>query len=290
MGDEGPFGPVVNGTMVVVFYEYRPNREAGFAFLALFALATFGHIVYLFYLRAWSFIPFILGGLAEAFGYYGRAMSHDAPDKVGPWILQNLLLLASPPLLAASIYMTLGRIAIAVGARNYMPINPKLLTPLYVLIDIGTLATQLGGSILPASGDPSAIELSKKVVLGGLIAQLVALTVFIFITWLVKRRINRTPTRVILEDPSVNWKNHFRAIMAVTLLIVVRSIVRTIEYLQGEDGFVISHEEFIYVFDALPMFLVMIIYLALHPGRLIRHGRRLSMKEKFEDRLLNANL
>lgn len=65
MGDEGPFGPIVNGTMVVVFYEYRPNQEAGFAFVALFALATLGHIIYLFWLRAWFFIPFILGGLGE---------------------------------------------------------------------------------------------------------------------------------------------------------------------------------------------------------------------------------
>lgn len=65
MGDEGPFGPVVNGTMVVVFYEYRPNKAAGIAFMALFALATLGHLVYLFRLRAWYFIPFILGGIGK---------------------------------------------------------------------------------------------------------------------------------------------------------------------------------------------------------------------------------
>ncbi|KAH8156090.1 hypothetical protein CIB48_g12157, partial [Xylaria polymorpha] len=222
--------------MVVVFYEYRPNQEAGFAFVALFALATLGHIIYLFWLRAWFFIPFILGGLAEIFGYYGRALSHKEPDVVGPWILQNLLILAAPPLLAASIYMTLGRIVIAVGARRYLPVSPKLLTPLYVLIDIGTLATQFAGSVIPASGEPSAIELSKKLVLGGLIAQLVALTVFVFITLLVKQRIKRSPTQLILRDTSIRWENHFRAVIVVTLLIIVRSIVRTIEYLQGEGG------------------------------------------------------
>ncbi|KAI1419861.1 RTA1-domain-containing protein [Xylaria sp. FL1777] len=286
MADEGPFGPVVNGTMVVVFYEYRPNQQAAFAFVALFGLATLGHIIYLFYLRAWSFIPFILGGIAELFGYYGRALSHDAPDKVGPWILQNLLLLASPPLLSATIYMTLGRITIAVGARSYMPLSSRLLTTLYVIIDVGTLATQLAGSVLPASGDPSAIELSKKVVLGGLLAQLGALTIFIFITWLVKRRIKHGPTHVILRDPSVNWKNHFRAIIVVTLLIIIRSIVRTVEYLQGEGGTVISHEAFIYVFDATPMWLVMATYLVLHPGRLVRHGRLFALREKSGSRLL----
>ncbi|KAI0534690.1 putative RTA1 domain protein [Xylaria digitata] len=289
MADEGPFGPVVNGTMVVVFYEYRPNQQAAYAFLALFALATLGHIIYLFYLRAWSFIPFILGGIAELFGYYGRAMSHDRPDVVGPWILQNLLLLASPPLLAATVYMTLGRVTIALGARSYMPLSPQLLTPLYVIIDIGTFATQLAGSVLPASGDPTAIELSKKVVLGGLLAQLVALAVFMLITWLVKRRIKHSPTHIILKDTSINWKNHFRAIMIVTLLIIVRSVVRTIEYVQGEGGTVISNEAFIYVFDAALMWLVMAIYLALHPGRLVRHGIRVRESEKIGGRLLDDN-
>ncbi|KAI0466138.1 RTA1-domain-containing protein [Xylaria cf. heliscus] len=280
MADEGPFGPIVNGTMVVVFYEYRPNQEAAYAFVALFGLAVLGHIIYLFWLRAWFFIPFILGGIAELFGYYGRALSHDRPDVVGPWILQNLLLLAAPPLLAASVYMTLGRIVLAVGARSYMPISPKVLTPLYVLIDIGTLATQLAGSVIPASGEPSAIELSKKLVLGGLLAQLVALTIFVFIAFIVKQRIKRSPTQFILKDASVNWRNHFTAVIVVTILILVRSIVRAIEYLQGDGGYVMSHEAFIYVFDAAPMWLVMAVYLLLHPGRLVRHGRRLEQIEK----------
>ncbi|KAI8629624.1 putative RTA1 domain protein [Xylariaceae sp. FL1651] len=252
MGDQGPFGPVVNGTMVVVFYEYRPNQPAAFAFVALFALATLGHIIYLFPLRAWPFIPFILGGVAELFGYYGRALSSDTPDEVGPWILQNLLILTAPPLLAATIYMTLGRMVTAVGARSYMPISPRLLTPLYVAIDLGTVGTQLAGSVLPASGEPSAIELSK-IVLGGLLAQIGALGIFIFISWLVKQRIKREPTRIILKDTSVNWKNHFRAIMVVTLLIIIRSIVRTIEYLEGDGGTIMSHEAFIYIFDAAIM-------------------------------------
>jgi hypothetical protein len=60
---DGPFGPVVNGTQIVIFFEYRPNKAAGIAFTILFALATLGHLVYYFWLRAWSFTPFILGGI-----------------------------------------------------------------------------------------------------------------------------------------------------------------------------------------------------------------------------------
>ena len=173
--------------------------------------------------------------------------------------------------------MTLGRLVVAVDGRRCLPISPRLLTPLYVLIDLGVVGTQLAGSVLPASGEPSAIELSKKLVLGGLIAQVAALTIFILIAWVAQRRIKRTSNPAIALNGDtfvVNWKNHFRAIQLVTLLIIVRSIVRTVEYVQGPDGFVISHEVFIYLFDAVPMFLVMAIYAILHPGRLVRDSRQ----------------
>lgn len=65
LDDGPPFGPVVNGTMVVVFWEYRPSNVAAYLFLALFALATLAHLVYLVWLRAWGFIPLILGGICK---------------------------------------------------------------------------------------------------------------------------------------------------------------------------------------------------------------------------------
>ena len=63
--DVPPFGPVVNGTMVVVFWEYRPSNVAAYTFLALFALATLGHLIYLILFRFWAFIPFFLGGICK---------------------------------------------------------------------------------------------------------------------------------------------------------------------------------------------------------------------------------
>ena len=64
LGDGPPFGPVVNGTMVV-FWEYRPSNVAAYLFLSLFALATLGHLIYFVWLRSWTFIPLLLGGICE---------------------------------------------------------------------------------------------------------------------------------------------------------------------------------------------------------------------------------
>lgn len=57
---EAPFGPIVNGTQIV-FYHYRPNEPAAYTFVATFGALVLAHIFYFFYLRAWRFLPLILG-------------------------------------------------------------------------------------------------------------------------------------------------------------------------------------------------------------------------------------
>ncbi|KAF5532351.1 7-aminocholesterol resistance [Fusarium phyllophilum] len=231
---DGPYGPVVNGTQIV-FFEYLPNKPAAISFVVLFGIATLAHLVFLFIFRAWFFIPFILGGICEIFGYFGRAQAHDTPDKAGPFILQNVLLLAGTPFLAATIYMSLRR------------------------------------AIIPASGEPDAITKGRTILIAGLIVQLCALSIFILTSLYLYIRI-RQETGPFLDSSLVRWRRYFRTIEAVTVIMIIRSIVRAVEYLQGQGGFVISQEVFIYLFDALLMFLVMLLFLIVHPGRLIKNG------------------
>lgn len=63
---EPPFGPIINGTQIIVYYHYRPHKPAAYIFVALFALATLLHLIYLFRLRAWYFIPILLGGIGTS--------------------------------------------------------------------------------------------------------------------------------------------------------------------------------------------------------------------------------
>lgn len=51
----------------------------------------------------------------ECVGYIGRTLSsleNPGPYELGPFVMQSVLLLVSPALLAASIYMMLGRIVL----------------------------------------------------------------------------------------------------------------------------------------------------------------------------------
>lgn len=70
-------------------------------------------------------------------------------------------------------------------------------------------------------------------------------------------------------------KKHFWVIYVACGAISVRGPVRVIEFAQGPTGFVASHEAFMYVFDAAPIFFVVSIYASVHPGGLINAMRPL---------------
>ena len=59
-----------NGTFDIEYFQYTPSKEAGLAFMVIFAAAGIAHVGYMFFFRAWSFIPMILGGICEWNGLY----------------------------------------------------------------------------------------------------------------------------------------------------------------------------------------------------------------------------
>ncbi len=146
-----------------------------------------------------------------------------------------------------------------------------------MLADIAAIFTQLIGTVLPASGTAEGQRLSIIIVLVGLLVQLLALGAFIVACGRLHARLRRDPSasRAMLMEPGVNWLWYFIVLEVAAAMLVVRSIVRGAEYLGGVDGALASHEVFIYVFDAVPMLVVMVGFLVLHPSRLVNEVRRL---------------
>jgi hypothetical protein len=84
---------------------------------------------------------------------------------------------------------------------------------------------------------------------------------------------------------NVPWKKHLFALYATSILILVRSIFRVIEYIQGNAGYLLRHEVFLYVFDAVLMFAVMLILNVSHPGDialLLTSQRKEQQQQEFE--------
>lgn len=84
----------------------------------------------------------------ELVGYAARGASNkEAPNPtIGPFVVQTLLLLLAPALLAASIYMVLGRIIMSVDGESCSLIKIRWLTKIFVTSDAVTFIVQLAGT------------------------------------------------------------------------------------------------------------------------------------------------
>lgn len=74
-----------------------------------------------------------------------------SPDwTLGPYIVQTLFLLLAPALLAASVYMLLGRIILLLQAESHALLGRKWLTKIFVTGDVLSFLLQGAGKHLIA--------------------------------------------------------------------------------------------------------------------------------------------
>ncbi|KAF5518138.1 hypothetical protein COL154_009717 [Colletotrichum chrysophilum] len=271
-----------------VFYHYEPSMVAAVIFIGVFGLSGLLHIWQLVRARTWYFIPFVIGCLFEAIGYVGRAMSaQEAPDYTkNPYIIQSILLLLGPALFAASIYMILGRLINLLDAGNYSLIRPKWLTKVFVLGDLLSFFAQSGGGgMLATAKDTDSVKLGENIIVGGLCIQILFFGFFMVVTLIFHMRLSRNPTpkTYSLDTP---WKGLLWVLYGTSFMIMVRSLFRVAEYVQGSEGELQSKEMYIYIFDALLMGLTSVLFNWFHPSRVI-NNRDTSLKQVSSSEVLS---
>ena len=118
-----------------------------------------------------------------------------------------------------------------------------------------------------ASGTISAVHTGEKIIIGGLVVQLLFFGCFVITGVIFHLRMCRMPTTRTFSQ-SIPWECQLYALYGASMLILVRSIFRLIEYAQGNDGYLISHEVFLYIFDSVLMFLTMVWLAWIHPSEI----------------------
>jgi hypothetical protein len=181
---------------------------------------------------------------------------------MGPYIFAQCFVLLGPTLFAASIYMTLGRIIRRVGGEHLSVVRPSRLTKTFVWGDILSFAVQGNSTPLSILGYP---QWAKVLVIFGLAIQLVSFAIFWITAVIFAKRIRHSPTPNSI-DPRLPWKKALHMLYAVSGLIMVRSIFRIIEYVLGNSGYPLSHEWTLYIFDTVPMAIVMLIFFIWYPS------------------------
>lgn len=259
-----------NDSVTFVLYRYSPTVAGAAIFTVLFFASSLVHIWQSWHHRARCMIPFIIGGLFEGVGYIGRIMSHSDQKKLGPYIQQSILLLVAPPLFAATIYMVLGRMIRKLHAEQHSIIPLKWLTKIFVTGDILSFLIQSGGAGIMVKGTQDSYKTGSNVVLVGLIVQIAIFCFFVVVAVIFHKRISANPTMVSQAAYALPYRKHLFALYATSLLILVRNLVRVVEYAEGNDGYIVSHEVFLYIFDAVLMFILMVVYNVVHPGQLLQ--------------------
>ncbi|PWY78126.1 RTA1-domain-containing protein [Aspergillus sclerotioniger CBS 115572] len=244
-----------------IAYQYNPSMPAAVIFAAFFMIGTFLHTFRMIQTRTWFLIPLVIGGYFEAVGYIGRAMSaSQTPDwTLGPYIMQSTLLLVAPALFAASIYMELGRIISLVKAEKLAIIRVNWMTKIFVAGDVLRAGIMVNGS--PTMG--------QNLIVGGLFVQIAFFGFFVVSALVFQIRIASRPTDEARND-LIPWRKHMFALYSSSVLILIRSVFRVVEYLEGSDGYLLQHEVFIYLFDGLLMLSVLVIFVVIHPSEVKR--------------------
>ncbi|ODM14534.1 hypothetical protein SI65_10020 [Aspergillus cristatus] len=246
-------------------WRYVPSLAAAVIFLILFLLATLFHSWKIWKTRTVFCIVFAIGGLFEVIGFGARASAHSRTGSVLTFSIQNVFILLGPTLFAATVYMTLGRIIRSIRAEQSSVVRVDWLTKIFVTGDVLSFLLQGTGAGIMATG--SNASLGQDITMVGLVVQVVMFILFIITAIIFQVRMHRYPTRQAF-DIDLPWKKHLYTLYAVSSLILVRSIFRVVEYAMGQDGYPLTHEWTLYIFDAVLMFGAMVIYGVFFPSEL----------------------
>ncbi|KAF7906689.1 hypothetical protein EAF00_000968 [Botryotinia globosa] len=258
-------------------WNYVPSTAAAVIFIILFIITTALHTWRMFKTKSWFCTAFCIGGLFEFIGYIGRVMAVNSTGTLIPYIIQSFFTLVAPAFLAASIYMTLGRIMRYVHGEHHSLIRINWLTKIFVIADVLSFFVQGGSSGLMFN--TSTASLGEKVVLVGLFIQIIAFAFFMFTALVFERRMRREPTpeSFVVE---ANWIHHLHCLYIISALILVRSVFRVVEYAAGQKGYPLMHEWTLYTFDTVPMWIVTVIFSIWYPSKFkIKSGTTTSPRD-----------
>ena len=124
--------------------------------------------------------------------------------------------------------------------------------------------TLVTGAGLAAKPEPDSQAAGKWIVVGGLVIQLIFFGLFIVVSYTFYGRIHKSPT-AYSQSHAIHWRRVIRTLYAASILIMVRSVFRVVEYVQGNDGYLLRNEIWLYIFDATLMAGVMLMFNLIHP-------------------------
>ena len=118
-----------------------------------------------------------------------------------------------------------------------------------------------------AAGSISAMNTGANIVIGGLVIQLLFFGFFVIVSAVFHWRVKRNSRDIShARELDKKWESIMWALYAACFLILVRSIFRVAEFVEGNNGFIMRREYLLYIFDACLMALAGVVLVITYPG------------------------
>ncbi|KAH8654036.1 RTA1 like protein-domain-containing protein [Tricladium varicosporioides] len=256
-------------------YPYLPNQKACIAALLLFGASAGYHIFQMIRKKTWFYTSMVIGSIMMTIGYVARYLSSKNTSSTMLYILQALFIILPPSLYAATIYMIYGRITLFVNAPGASLIRPTHVTKIFVVGDVIAFLLQAGGGGMMAQA--SSAKLGQTIMLMGLFIQLIFFGFFLIVALIFWKRMRAHPMdHAVPVYGKYTWITLLKLLFCAAALIIFRCVFRVIEFAQGHNGYLVSREVFLYIFDALPMFFVQVMFHVVHAGDIFPKNARMA--------------
>jgi len=246
-------------------YGYDPSLVAGIIFCVLFGLIMLLHTFISFRYRVWWQLVFAIGALTEVLGWAGRTWSHYCPYQTTPYILQMTTLIIAPTFFTAGIYIILGRLIRSFG-HHVSPISAVSYLYIFCTADVVSLVIQaVGGGMAAIAYEktpPGNTSSGTHIMVAGILFQLASILIFVYLFTIVIIRALKSRGEVLTRR-KIQWI--IGATVFAVMLIVTRSIYRTIELLQGWSGYLITTERYFIALDGAMMTLAVGVFNLVQP-------------------------
>lgn len=174
----------------------------------------------------------------------------------------------APLLTNAFAYMVMGRMIYNFTTRaKIFGVKAWRFTLFFVVLDVTAFLVQVAGAALASQKNLSNGQTltDLHIYQGGVALQ----QIFIFVFLAASIKFHRT---FASESPAAKKAQALRllyTVYAVLTLITLRILFRIAEYSKGLTSTIPNHEAYQYCLDSLPMFIALVLFNVVHPGKIM---------------------